>query len=452
MTTKNGSGIILCLIGLIYAITAYAATTDTEVSRLKLDHPDLGHDGGSLLHGKVRTAWTKIGDEMNSRYKEFTAQADSTTVNVDHNLGAAFAEYRVLLYTGTGASKVRVSDPTGAGWTIAAGTPPTGIVDVTTPGSGGPHDFSVIVIHNPGDLPYFETMTPATTKGDLIVFNGTDTVRFPVCPDGQLIEGDSATGTGLDCATALVDPMTTRGDVIIRNASNTTDRLAIGAAGAVLQTDGTDPSYALIDNANVDAAAAIVGTKIDPDFGAQNVETTGTGAFAATTISGQLTVDTTGDVKIDLLDDGGGADNYRILTDPTNGYRIRNETNSQTFFTHQIDGDLFLGNVDEELRLSGLVVHGVSSETIASGAITVGTSIVTVTGEGAAADDLVTINGCIDGAQLTLRRGTGTITVTEGGNIQLASSTDFVMGSVFDRIVLACDGTNWSEISRSDNG
>lgn len=47
----------------------------------------------------------------------------------------------------------------------------------------------------------------------------------------------SLTGTG------LADPMTTRGDIIVRNASNVTDRLGIGAAGFVLRSDGTDPSW-----------------------------------------------------------------------------------------------------------------------------------------------------------------------------------------------------------------
>jgi hypothetical protein len=41
----------------------------------------------------------------------------------------------------------------------------------------------------------------------------------------------------------LSDPMTTRGDVIIRNSSNTTARLAVGAAGKILSSDGTDVSW-----------------------------------------------------------------------------------------------------------------------------------------------------------------------------------------------------------------
>lgn len=50
-----------------------------------------------------------------------------------------------------------------------------------------------------------------------------------------------------DSAGAIVglatDPMTTRGDVVVRNASNVTARLAVGGAGMVLKSDGTDPSW-----------------------------------------------------------------------------------------------------------------------------------------------------------------------------------------------------------------
>lgn len=51
--------------------------------------------------------------------------------------------------------------------------------------------------------------------------------------------GTWATLTG----TGLADPMTTRGDVIVRNASNATDRLAIGSSGTFLSSDGTDVSW-----------------------------------------------------------------------------------------------------------------------------------------------------------------------------------------------------------------
>lgn len=62
-----------------------------------------------------------------------------------------------------------------------------------------------------------------------------------------------------------------------------------GSAGQVFVTAaGPATAWSLIANANVDAAAAIAGTKIAPNFGSQNVQTTGTLAVGNTTITGTL--------------------------------------------------------------------------------------------------------------------------------------------------------------------
>lgn len=41
---------------------------------------------------------------------------------------------------------------------------------------------------------------PATTKGDLIIHNGSDVDRFAVCPNGQTIQADSTQTLGWKCA------------------------------------------------------------------------------------------------------------------------------------------------------------------------------------------------------------------------------------------------------------
>jgi len=41
----------------------------------------------------------------------------------------------------------------------------------------------------------------------------------------------------------FADPMTTRGDIIVRNSSNVTARLALGAKGSLLKSDGSDLGY-----------------------------------------------------------------------------------------------------------------------------------------------------------------------------------------------------------------
>jgi len=73
------------------------------------------------------------------------------------------------------------------------------------------------------------------------------------------------------------------GAVDLANASAVTGLLPIGnlapgAASTVFATNvgGTAVAAALLVNANVDAAAAIAGSKVSPDFGAQNITTTGT--------------------------------------------------------------------------------------------------------------------------------------------------------------------------------
>ncbi len=90
---------------------------------------------------------------------------------------------------------------------------------------------------------------------------------------------------------------------------------------------------------------------------------------------------------------------------------------------------------------------------IASGVITAGRSYISVDTESAAAtDDLVTINGGAEGDVLIVRatHDARTIVLKDGtGNLRLAG--DFSLDSVNDRILLQHDGTNWLEISRSDN-
>lgn len=68
----------------------------------------------------------------------------------------------------------------------------------------------------------------------------------------------------------------------------TTPELQVSNLGlGVCHADANgDLTSSLIVDADVDAAAAIAGTKIDPDFGAQNVETTGTGSsFGGMTVT-----------------------------------------------------------------------------------------------------------------------------------------------------------------------
>ena len=71
--------------------------------------------------------------------------------------------------------------------------------------------------------------------------------------------------------------------------------------------DGTITSAKIADgtivNADVNASAAIAGTKISPDFGSQNIATTGTGATGNLGVTGNITVSGTVDGRV-LATDG----------------------------------------------------------------------------------------------------------------------------------------------------
>jgi len=116
------------------------------------------------------------------------------------------------------------------------------------------------------------------------------------------------------------------------------------------------------------------------------------------------------------------------------------------------DGDLSVG---ADLTVAGKVVLTTGSElTIATGAITVTASHHTVDTEGdAASDDLDTISGGTDGMMLVLRAADSARTVVlkdAVDNLQLAG--DCTLDNAQDTITLMYSGTNWREISRSDNG
>lgn len=82
-----------------------------------------------------------------------------------------------------------------------------------------------------------------TASGALTAASASITTPLPVASGGT----SGATATA---AFNALSPVTTRGDIITRDATNNV-RLAVGAADTVLKSDGTDPSWAKIVNANI---------------------------------------------------------------------------------------------------------------------------------------------------------------------------------------------------------
>ncbi len=107
-------------------------------------------------------------------------------------------------------------------------------------------------------------------------------------PDAMVWPTDLGGGSG------LTDPMTTRSDIIVRNASNVTARLAVGAtANMALRSDGTDVGYAILPgtllgyNSDTSGNHAVSGTSM-ADVDATNCKVTFT-APASTNVLVRLT-------------------------------------------------------------------------------------------------------------------------------------------------------------------
>lgn len=162
-----------------------AHTNTSILGRLKVAWPDLGYDAGAGLETAIHSAVGKISDHQNSRFFEYTSVADSTLTAIDHNFGVALDELDVWIYTGAHPNLTRVADPASAGWTIVAttGSEKTSI-DVTTPGSGGPHTFAVVILNgsnpeNVGDLDDVDTTTTPPEDGQALVWDATGQEFIP---------------------------------------------------------------------------------------------------------------------------------------------------------------------------------------------------------------------------------------------------------------------------------
>ena len=143
--------------------------------------------------------------------------------------------------------------------------------------------------------------------------------------------------------------------------------------------DGTVTTSKIVDgavtNAKVNASAAIAGTKISPDFGSQNIVTTGTAATGALTVTGAITASTSITATNNLTTNGNftisGTNPNIFLTDTNNDsdFRISNSngilefrdtTNSVTRFQIASDGtSTFSG----DLTIPDTIVHAGDSNT-----------------------------------------------------------------------------------------
>ena len=135
---------------------------------------------------------------------------------------------------------------------------------------------------------------------------------------------ENANTTSIDAINELAD-----GRIYVGDGSNNATEVVISGnatmtnAGVLTIVDGAVTSAKIFDgtisNVDVDPTAAIAGSKITPDFNAQNVVTTGTLAAGSTTITGSLNVSGTTTINTGVnstaLPTGRGIANQVLTTD-----------------------------------------------------------------------------------------------------------------------------------------
>lgn len=84
----------------------------------------------------------------------------------------------------------------------------------------------------------FNNISPTTTKGDLIVDDGTNDVRFALGSNGTLLQVNSATATGLQYTTSTYPTTTTINRLLYSSATNVINEIAT-ANSAMLRTNAS---------------------------------------------------------------------------------------------------------------------------------------------------------------------------------------------------------------------
>lgn len=111
----------------------------------------------------------------------------------------------------------------------------------------------------------FDALSPATTKGDIIAYNGSDNVRLAVGTDGLALVADSSQATGLKYAAVASFPTVAFTDRVLTGLTMSNGTDAVNdiniAAGSCVSDDGTTVMTLTAITKQLDAAWA-VGTNL----------------------------------------------------------------------------------------------------------------------------------------------------------------------------------------------
>jgi hypothetical protein len=136
--------------------------------------------------------------------------------------------------------------------------------------AGGTTSLRVTI--QPGTLTTSRTLTLPDVTGTVVTTGDTGTVTSNMIATGAIADTDINASAAI--AYSKLANMTA-GSILLGNASNVPTVTAMSGDVTITSGGVTSIGTGVIVNADVNASAAIAGTKISPDFGSQNIITTG---------------------------------------------------------------------------------------------------------------------------------------------------------------------------------
>jgi hypothetical protein len=189
---------------------------------------------------------------------------------------AALTQVIASTYGGTGNGFTKFSGATTAEKTYTLPDATTTILTTNaavTIGQGGTGQT--------GKTAAFDALSPATTKGDLIAYDGTDNVRLGVGTNGYVLTADSAQSSGLSWT-------------------------AVSGTGTVTSVAATVPSFLSVSGSPITAAGTLAISLASTPTNGQLLIGNGTGFSYATLSAGSGITITNGAGTIQIDSSGGG--------------------------------------------------------------------------------------------------------------------------------------------------